>query len=102
MTIPTIGVLCVDRVPPTVSIYTPAYGSNVTGNNALFQWHAVDNDQIASLEVLLDGAHYTWLSLGYAYPYFYYDTHNLAVGTHTFSLIAKDREGNTTRSDNQF
>jgi len=87
------GVLCVDRVVPTVSITSPAAGG-VSGTITIAA-SAADNDQIASVQFKIDGA-----NLGSpvtSAPYqVSYNTTGLVNGGHTIQAVATDREGNSS------
>jgi len=85
------GVLCVDRVKPTIAITSPAAGT-VSGTITIAA-SAADNDQVASVQFRIDGA-----NLGApvtSSPYqITQDTHGLVNGGHTYSAIVTDRVGN--------
>src|SRR5215472_17544455 len=85
------GVLCVDRVVPTVSINSPPAGA--ANGTVLVSALAADNDAIAYVQFQIDGAN--WNGPAYTAPYQYYlDTHSLVNGNHTIRALAYDREGN--------
>jgi len=89
------GVLCVDRIAPTVQFTSPAAG-NVSGTITI-SCTAADNDQVASVQFTLDGS-----NLGSAITVAPFsmtqDTHTLVNGAHTYGVIVKDREGNQVTS----
>ena len=89
------GVLCVDRIAPTVNITSPAAG-NVSGTITISA-AAADNDQVASVQFTYDGA-----NLGSAMTVAPYqmtqDTHSWVNGAHTIGVKVLDREGNQVTS----
>lgn len=85
------GVLCVDRVNPTVALTSPAAGT-VSGTITVAAT-AADNDQVASVQFKVDGAN-LGSPITVAPFQISHDTHNLINGGHTYSAVVLDRVGN--------
>jgi hypothetical protein len=90
--------LTVDTAPmaDSVSPTTPALGSpatsfQTTNKRPTFVWNkATDNVGVTGYEILLDGTVYSTPETNWTPPI------DLAVGTHTWSVRAKDAAGNTS------
>lgn len=86
-----------DVTPPTVSITTPAYGSEVAGKIDISAV-ASDNERVSSVQFLLDGQNLgsKMTSVPYSISW---DTTNVADGQHTLAALARDAAGNIGNSE---
>jgi hypothetical protein len=94
------GIFDIDRVKPAVAMTSPGSGATVSGVITVAA-AASDNDQIASVQLQLDGG-----NLGApdtVAPYqTTYDTMALSNGGHSVGAVALDRVGNSSSASSGF
>src|SRR5581483_8144978 len=85
-----------DTVPPQVSLRFPSAGQKISGS-VILHADASDNDGVASVRFLVDGAPLLSLS---SYPYrAFWDSRSVAPGAHTIVAEAVDPAGNTAKKE---
>jgi chitodextrinase len=86
-----------DTTPPTVSVTAPSAGETVSGTTVSVTASAGDNDSVAGVQFLVDGAPLG--SEDTAAPYSVtWNTWSHANGPHTVTARARDASGNSTTS----
>ena len=86
-----------DKVPPTVSIVTPAAGSTVSGDAVTVEAEANDDREMAYVDFYVDGKKAKSVK---ALPYsFQWNSTYVKNGTHTLKAVAYDASGNNTSTE---
>jgi chitodextrinase len=86
-----------DVTPPTVSVTDPAGGATVSGTTVNVAASASDNDAVAGVQFLVDGAPLGAEDTSAPYSVTW-NSWNQANGDHTLTARARDASGNTTTS----
>ena len=86
-----------DKVPPTVSIVTPAAGSTVSGDAVTVEAEANDDREMAYVDFYVDGKKAKTVK---ALPYsFQWNSTYVKNGTHTLKAVAYDASGNSASTE---
>jgi glucose/arabinose dehydrogenase/chitodextrinase len=86
-----------DTTPPSVSVSAPSEGATVSGTTVNVTAAASDNDSVAGVQFLVDGAPLGAEDTSAPYSVVW-NSWNHANGGHTLTARARDASGNTTTS----